>query len=203
MIPQLAEHIAITQSQGTTAEFGGWPHSIGKRVQVGRGLTVSYTTSTASETSADLYPLAADWTSSGSPLDSPPTKTALTSVPASEALSELRRLSGLTWEQLSELFDVSRRSLHHWASGKTISPANERKLHQLLATVRYIDRGSAGDNRAALLSAGEGGVIPFDLLQEGEYEQVRGLLERGSGRPTVTLTPLSNEALEDRTPPPP
>ena len=38
-------------------------------------------------------------------------------VPAGTAIGELRRLSGLTWDQLARLFNVSRRSLHFWASG--------------------------------------------------------------------------------------
>src|SRR5262245_44994415 len=33
-------------------------------------------------------------------------------VPASDAIAELRSFSGLTWEQLARLLGVSRRSLH-------------------------------------------------------------------------------------------
>ena len=39
------------------------------------------------------------------------------------AIAELRRLSGLTWDQLARLFNVSRRALHFWASGKPMTPA--------------------------------------------------------------------------------
>ena len=45
-----------------------------------------------------------------------------------QAISELRRISGLTWEQLGELFEVSRRSVHFWASGKPLNAANEQRL---------------------------------------------------------------------------
>src|SRR4051812_580671 len=44
---------------------------------------------------------------------------------AGAAIAELRRLTGFTWDQLARLFHVSRRSLHFWASGKIMTPANE------------------------------------------------------------------------------
>src|SRR5262245_15054918 len=37
-------------------------------------------------------------------------------VSTGSAVMEIRRLSGLTWEQLSALMGVARRSLHFWAS---------------------------------------------------------------------------------------
>jgi DNA-binding transcriptional regulator YiaG len=43
-----------------------------------------------------------------------------------QAVNELRKLSGLTWEQLATLFNVSRRSVHFWASGQSLTSANER-----------------------------------------------------------------------------
>lgn len=103
------------------------------------------------------------------------------------AVAELRRLSGLTWEQLARLFGVTRRSLHFWASGKPLTPANEERLNRTLATVRKIDRGSSGTNRALLLSARASGQIPFDLLVEGRYEPVVALV--GSG--DALLGPVS------------
>src|SRR5262245_8901698 len=42
------------------------------------------------------------------------------------AVMEIRRRSGLTWEELGDLFGVSRRSVHHWASGKTVSPRHDQ-----------------------------------------------------------------------------
>jgi DNA-binding transcriptional regulator YiaG len=112
---------------------------------------------------------------------------------AGPAIAELRRLSGLTWEQLSRLFKVSRRSLHFWASGKAMTPANEEHLQRLLAVMRGCNRGSAGANRTALLTAHAGGDIPFDLLENAEYELAAALLgasgarERRAPRPTADL----------------
>jgi DNA-binding transcriptional regulator YiaG len=79
---------------------------------------------------------------------------------AGSAIAELRRLSGLTWDQLARLFDVSRRSLHFWASGKAMTPSNEEHLQRVLGAVRKIDRGSAGANREALLAARGDGTVP-------------------------------------------
>jgi DNA-binding transcriptional regulator YiaG len=82
-------------------------------------------------------------------LTSPVTGSGLsiTSVPASVAtqksINELRRLSGLTWEQLTRLFGVSRRSLHFWASGQPLSRAKEEQLNRLLGAIQFIDRGNA------------------------------------------------------------
>jgi DNA-binding XRE family transcriptional regulator len=60
-----------------------------------------------------------------------------------DALNELRKLSALTWEQLAKLFNVSRRSLHFWASDQPLSRFNEENLNRLLGTIRYINRGTA------------------------------------------------------------
>jgi len=88
----------------------------------------------------------------------------LLAEPAAAAIGELRRLSGFTWDQLARLFNVSRRSLHFWASGKPMAPSNEEHLQRLLAVFRKIDRGSASANRTALLGVREDGSLPFDLL---------------------------------------
>jgi len=119
------------------------------------------------------------------------------------AIAELRRLSGLTWDQLARLFAVSRRSLHFWASGKPLTPANEERLNRMLATIRKIDRGSAGANRAALLGASTGGQIPFDMLVEGRYEPVVALTGLGGVPPRPVRPRLSKAAQAARTPPAP
>jgi DNA-binding transcriptional regulator YiaG len=129
-----------------------------------------------------------------------------TSLPAalsaSRAIAELRRLSGLTWDQLARLFNVSRRSLHFWASGKPMAPSNEEHLQRLLAVVRKIDRGTATDNRALLLAAREDGTFPFDMLAIGAYDRVLALLATGEVR-RVTPSGLGEAERAARTPPRP
>jgi DNA-binding transcriptional regulator YiaG len=118
-------------------------------------------------------------------------------------INELKQLSGLTWEQLAKIFNVSRRSLHFWASGKPLSPFNEEHLRRLLGTLRYINRGSSDMNRSALLHPQQGSVIPLDLLIEGKYEEVKRLLGAGTTVEKSKLKPLSPEAIASRLPPPP
>lgn len=110
------------------------------------------------------------------------------------ALLTLRRLSGLTWDQLARLFGSTRRSLHFWASGKRLSLAHEEQLHRLLALMQYLDRGSAQANRALLLSAQPDGCLPFDLLAAGRYEDVRARLGPGTASVRPHPAPLATAA---------
>lgn len=120
-----------------------------------------------------------------------------------DALNELRRLSGWTWEQLAKLFNVSRRSLHFWASGQPLSRFNQENLNRLLGTIRYINRGSASINRNLLLSPGQDGRLLFDLLIAGEHEEVKRILGPGNAPQKPQLVPLSKDASMSRMPPPP
>lgn len=123
--------------------------------------------------------------------------TVAPAAPLSAAIGELRRLSGLTWDQLARLFSVSRRSLHFWASGKPMSQSNEEHLQRILGVMRIIDRGSASENRALLLGAREDGSLPFDLLASADYDRVLSLLGPGNGR-RVAPPKLSDEARAER-----
>lgn len=119
------------------------------------------------------------------------------------ALNELRKLSGLTWEQLAKLLDVSRRSLHFWATGQPLSRFNEENLNRLLGTIRYINRGSASMNRKLLLSPSRDGRLFLDLLIAGEHEQVKQILGPGNALTKPQLVPLSEDASMSRMPLPP
>jgi len=122
---------------------------------------------------------------------------------ASTGIAELRRRSGLTWEQISRLFGVSRRALHFWASGKAMTPANEEHLQRVLAVLRRIDRGSPDATRAMLVESSVGGAAPFDLLRTGHYEQAAS---SAAAAPYVDLSRArrpSHKTLSARAPLPP
>ena len=119
-----------------------------------------------------------------------------------KAINELRKTSGLTWEQVAKLFNVSRRSIHFWASGQPLASDNEEKLNRLLGVIRYIDRGSASLNRKLLLNPNADGELPLDQLISGEYDKVRENLGRGKPK-RPQLRPLSEEESELRRPLPP
>lgn len=118
------------------------------------------------------------------------------------AVSELRLLSGLTWEQLAQLFGVSRRSVHFWVSGQPLSERNERRVHALLDLIRKVNRGDVHSTRAALLQVHDGRSA-FELLVDGQLAEASALLGPGPGRPRRVLGELSPEAKAARRPPPP
>jgi hypothetical protein len=129
-------------------------------------------------------------------LDSAPART------TAEAVLEIRRRSGLIWEELSDLFDVSRRSVHHWASGKVVSAKHERIIRQMLAAIRHLDRGNVAGTRALLLTTDALGISALDLLKVGNYEEA---LPRAEPRviPEQRRMPLSKAAQDARRPPAP
>lgn len=157
-------------------------------VLVGLGTSTAYATT---KNPVWRSPCSLDQTTSGAVV--PTART------AGAAIGELRRLSGLTWDQLARIFRVSRGSLHFWASGKPMAPSHEEHLQRVLAAVRTIDRGSASANRTALLGACENGSIPLDLLVAGDYERFVSLLGRGEARRVVAPN-LSKEARAARAP---
>ena len=118
------------------------------------------------------------------------------------AISELRKISGLTWEQLGMLFDVSRRSVHFWASGKPLNAGNEARLMRVLDVVREADRGNARGTRAAMFQVTEGETA-FDMLVAQRFDDAREFLGRSVKRSSPTMAELSAEANAARMPLPP
>jgi DNA-binding transcriptional regulator YiaG len=92
------------------------------------------------------------------------------SSPAENPIAELRRRSGLTWEQCAQVMGVERRTLHFWEAGRGMRPVHEERLQRLLQVVRRADRGSAMATRVLLLDASQG-VMLKDLLAEGRLEE--------------------------------
>lgn len=202
MRPQLLNNEDMTSSGSVW--MPGSSNVIKGLVIVG-GLLSSPSTSSASQSYFEeaSYLHAANSTTSG--LDS------LTQIESQEtreaedtqrAISELRRISGLTWEQLAELFGVSRRSVHYWASGEQLNAPNEQHLLGVLSVVRWADRGSARHTRAALNSPHHG-TTPLELLASRRFEEAREALGKGEGQPSKKQGELSAEAKAARKPLPP
>jgi len=118
-------------------------------------------------------------------------------------LYELRRLTGLTWDEIARLFHVSRRSVFLWASGKPMSSDNETLLARLLAFVQGADLGSAGANRQMLLGSTPGGDLVIDLLAAGRVDEARASVGLSSAVPRRTPSPLSPDERRRREPPKP
>ena len=163
---------------------------------IGCSIFLSRSNTTTAGITSDRNLLAAwEMTTSGVTLPS-------TSSPQAtqKALNELRRLSGLTWDQLAKIFHVSRRSIHFWASGQPLSRFNEENLNRLLGTIQYIDRGSANINRSLLLKPGSDGRPLLDLLALGKHEEVKQIIGAGNAAAKPELVPLSEEARMSRMP---
>lgn len=118
-------------------------------------------------------------------------------------IAELRRLTGFTWEQLAHLFNVSRQTVHFWASGSMPSAENTAHLRRVLDTIRVIDRGSITENRAALLAAINNGTTLLDQLAAGNYDVVISALGYGRQRVAKAATALSLSSIAARLPRPP
>lgn len=117
-----------------------------------------------------------------------------------EAVLEIRRRSGLTWEELSDLFDVSRRSVHHWASGKAVSARHDQAIRRMLAAIRRLDQGNQAGTRAQLLAVDAAtGVSALDLFKAGRFDEA---MEHAAGvrPPAPRRVPLSGEAQDARRP---
>lgn len=55
---------------------------------------------------------------------------------AANALNEIKRRSGVTWDQISQIVKVSRRRVHAWVAGEAITMEHQAKLEVLLEWVR-------------------------------------------------------------------
>lgn len=55
-----------------------------------------------------------------------------------DTMAELKLRTGLTWDQLSNFFSVSRKTVHNWAKGLEIKPAHRERVENLLTRVRAL-----------------------------------------------------------------
>jgi DNA-binding transcriptional regulator YiaG len=182
----------------STSALGAMRHPITYSLIGSRIFMSCSSTSTSRATAHQELLAAVEMTTSGITLPSASSPEA-----TQKALGELRRLSGLTWEQLAKLFNVSRRSLHFWASGQPLSHFNEGQLNRLLGTIQYIDRGSASLNRSLLLKPDNNGNPLFDLLVAGKYVEFKQIAGAGNALQRPELGALSEEERRMRMPLPP
>ena len=166
-------------------------------IVVAAALAVSPTSAAAStaDPTLDLLRLAGRWTNSGDVIEEVPADRAF-----ADAVLEVRRRSGLTWEQLASIFGVDRRSVHLWASGRPMSAANAERLNRALAVLRRADRGARSATKAWLLSPSSRGLLPLDLMREGRFDEIS---MPGAAGTLPRPAPLSDSARAARAPLPP
>ena len=99
------------------------------------------------------------------------------------SIQTIRRLSGLTWDELAQLMHVTRRSLFNWASGSRVNAVNAQKLAKLAEFVGREHQGDAEKTRARLLAPQADGRTIF--------EQIMSSLARKSqlSHPDLALDP--------------
>jgi DNA-binding transcriptional regulator YiaG len=125
--------------------------------------------------------------SSGSALASGTTKLNLeTPPPIAKSVQHLREDSGLTWEQLSRLFGVSRRAVHNWANGGRMTARHVEILTNLRLRISGLPTATPSETRDMLLAPGKDGQSMF----------TRWRAELSPDLPTISGSPLSaSEAL--------
>ena len=201
--PALHESAVREGTTSSSGPAGGRDHAPQYVIAVSGGLLTAGTSSAGPTRLWEApYVHRADTTVSGSKWDLVRNRTGHEPVATRKAISELRRISGLTWQQLGQLLGVSRRSVHYWASGKPLNAGNQERLMRVLDIVRAAYRGSARGTRAALLDAGEG-TTTLDMLAAQRFDDARSALGQGRARPVPALAALSAEAKAARKPLPP
>lgn len=106
---------------------------------------------------------------------------------ASENVYELRRLTGFTWQRLADLLNVDRRTLNNWVKGAEIRERNRQHIAETLSVLRFVDRGSAEENAAALTERTLD-RSPFDVIKEGRYLNARLYMGHGAARRELAVS---------------
>lgn len=112
----------------------------------------------------------------------------------------IRQISGLTWEQLAQLFEVSRRAVHLWASGARLSDRHAAHVERIADVFRTLEGRNVARVRTALATKGADGVAPLELLAAGRYDEAARRLAERAG-PMVARAPApSAQAIAERRP---
>lgn len=89
-------------------------------------------------------------------------------------LKQVRERAGLTWDQISRLFGVSRRAVHLWAAGGRMTAGNEETLLRVSGVLAATAHSPESEVRRAVLG----------LLEEAR--STRGSSDRDINRPAST-----------------
>lgn len=89
---------------------------------------------------------------------------------------DLRRISGLTNEEIAQLLGVSRRSFQAWLAGGSISARKEARLRSVVRAVEQIHVKYFSQTRDRLFQRDKYSVSAFDLLSEGRVDAAVDLI---------------------------
>lgn len=89
-------------------------------------------------------------------------------VSVAAAVLAIKSSSGLTWESLAEVMNVSRRTMHLWANGAPVNATNEQRLRRLEGVLAVLKGGGSAKN---LLWAAVDGQPLIDVLRAGDFDR--------------------------------
>lgn len=95
----------------------------------------------------------------------------------SELVRSLRERSGLTWEALAKTLGVSRRSLHMWAAGATVTPAHRSTMNRFEELLNSLGPLSPAEVKAKLFerpAAGKALIDWFRMTRDGSKREING-----------------------------
>ena len=91
---------------------------------------------------------------------------------SADLVVELHAESGLTWQQIAKLFNVSRRAVHGWASGGRMNAPNLERLGVILRAVRAVAAADSEDRRQKLLTPGADSISIYDRLKQSDPKKI-------------------------------
>lgn len=95
----------------------------------------------------------------------------------SELVRSLRERSGLTWETLAKTLGVSRRSLHMWAAGATVTPAHRSMMDRFEELLDSLGPLPPAEVKAKLFeraAAGKALIDQFRMTRDGAKREING-----------------------------
>jgi transcriptional regulator with XRE-family HTH domain len=102
------------------------------------------------------------------PAPSQKSESANSSSSAAATILSVKSSSGLTWEALADVLNVSRRTLHLWANGAPVNQANQQNLRRLEGILGVLK--GAGVPKDLLWSGIDGRPL-VDLLRDGRFDE--------------------------------
>ncbi|MFJ4988152.1 hypothetical protein ACIP9H_30680 [Streptomyces sp. NPDC088732] len=109
---------------------------------------------------------------------------------SSDLVKMIHDESGLTWEQIGKAFNVSRRSVHLWASGRRINARHSEMIMELAQVIRSAPVDEPALVRAWLYGAEPGQPSPMEAFQA--HHRREGTPLQGAGYTSSEL--LGGEA---------
>ncbi|MEM9571550.1 MAG: hypothetical protein AAF996_08790 [Pseudomonadota bacterium] len=114
-----------------------------------------------------------------------------------ENVNEIRRLTGLSWNQLAYLLEVDRRSIYNWLQGGIVRDRNADRIAKLLSSIRYIDEGSIEENQEKLFHVYAGDLSIYELIHQARFDDRHMISQFGTGRPTASWAPQDKSFVSD------